>query len=57
MPWRRGERDEIDALSGQRVVPVLVLGREAFCDSRRILEHLRFRARALANGGHRGGGS
>ena len=44
MPWRRGERDEIDALTGQRVVPVLVLGREAICDSRRILEHLRFRA-------------
>ena len=43
MPWRRGERDEIDALTGQRVVPVAVLGREAICDSRRILEHLRYR--------------
>jgi len=41
--WRRGERDEVDALTGQRVVPVVVLGREAICDSRRILEHLRFR--------------
>ena len=41
--WRRGERDEVDALTGQRVVPVAVLGREAICDSRRILEHLRWR--------------
>jgi NAD(P)-dependent dehydrogenase (short-subunit alcohol dehydrogenase family) len=46
VPWRRGERDDIDALTGQRVVPVLVLGREAICDSRRILEHLRWRAGA-----------
>jgi glutathione S-transferase len=43
VPWRRGERDEVDALTGQNVVPVLVLGREAICDSRRILEHLRWR--------------
>ena len=38
-----GERDDVDALTGQRVVPVLVLGREAVCDSRRILELLRAR--------------
>ena len=44
VPWRRGERDEVDALTGQRVVPVVVLGREAICDSRRIREHLRYRA-------------
>ena len=44
VPWRRGERDDVDALTGQRVVPVVVLGREAICDSRRILEHLRWRA-------------
>ena len=44
VPWRRGARDEVDGLTGQRVVPVVVLGREAICDSRRILEHLRFRA-------------
>ena len=37
----RGLRDDVDALTGQRVVPVAVLGREAICDSRRILEHLR----------------
>jgi glutaredoxin len=46
MPWRRSERDEVDALTGQRVVPVVVLGREAICDSRRILEHLRWLASA-----------
>jgi glutathione S-transferase len=44
VPWRRAQRDEVDALTGQRVVPVAVLGREAICDSRRILEHLRWRA-------------
>ncbi len=37
----RGERDEIDALTGQDRVPLLVLGGEAICDSRRIVEHLR----------------
>ena len=36
-------RHQVDALTGQGVVPVLVLGREAICDSRRILEHLRWR--------------
>jgi hypothetical protein len=40
VPWRRGARDDVDALTGQRVVPVVVLGREAVCDSRRILELL-----------------
>ncbi|HET9741001.1 MAG TPA: glutathione S-transferase N-terminal domain-containing protein [Solirubrobacteraceae bacterium] len=38
----RGERDEIDALTGQDRVPLLVLGGEAICDSRRIVEHLRW---------------
>jgi glutathione S-transferase len=42
-PWRRHDRDEVDALTGQRHVPVLVFGREAICDSRRIVEHLRWR--------------
>jgi glutathione S-transferase len=41
--WRRRDRDEIDALTGQRRVPVLVLGREVICDSVRIVEHLRWR--------------
>ena len=38
--WRRSERDEVEALTGQAVVPVLVIGGEAICDSRRIVEHL-----------------
>jgi glutathione S-transferase len=42
VPWRQAERDDVDALTGQRRVPVLVLGREVICDSRRILEHLRW---------------
>jgi glutathione S-transferase len=41
--WRKRNRDEIDALTGQRHVPVLVLGREVICDSARIVEHLRWR--------------
>jgi glutathione S-transferase len=41
--WRKRDRDEIDLLTGQRHVPVLVLGREVICDSVRIVEHLRWR--------------
>ena len=41
--WRRRDRDAVDALTGQRSVPVLVLGREVICDSVRIVEHLRWR--------------
>jgi glutathione S-transferase len=40
---RSCDRDEVDALTGQRHVPVLELGREVICDSRRIVEHLRWR--------------
>ena len=43
VPWRRGERDEVEEISGQTVVPVLEIEGEAICDSRRILEHLRWR--------------
>ena len=43
VPWRRGERDEVEEISGQTVVPVLEIGGEAICDSRRIVEHLRWR--------------
>jgi len=41
--WRRGEREEVHALTGQSVVPVLEIGGEAICDSHRIVEHLRWR--------------
>jgi glutathione S-transferase len=43
VPQRRARRDEVEALSGQRRVPVLVLDGEPICDSRRILEHLEWR--------------
>ena len=40
---RSSDRDEIDELTGQRHVPVLEIGREVICDSKRIVEHLRWR--------------
>ena len=40
VPYRRGGRDEVEALSGQDRVPLLVHDGEAICDSRRIVEHL-----------------
>jgi glutathione S-transferase len=42
VPRRRALREEVDALTGQDRVPVLELGREVICDSKRIVEHLRF---------------
>ena len=45
VPWRRREREEVGELTGQRVVPVVLLGSDAICDSRRIVENLRGRAR------------
>ncbi len=44
VPWRKAQRAEVIALSGQAVVPLLVSGGEAICDSRRIVEHLRWLA-------------
>ena len=41
---RGRDRDEIAALTGQRHVPVLEIGRDVIVDSRRIVEHLRWRA-------------
>ncbi len=41
--WRKRDRDDIDELTGQRHVPVVVLGREVIADSRRVLEHLTWR--------------
>jgi glutathione S-transferase len=40
---RKRDRDEIEALSGQRRVPLLVIDEDAICDSPRIVEHLRWR--------------
>ena len=44
--WR-SRREEVEALSGQQRVPVLVLDGEVICDSTRIVEHLAHR-RSLA---------
>ena len=43
VPWRRSEREDLMELTGQRVVPVLMIDGEAICDSRRIVEHLAWR--------------
>lgn len=45
VPLRRSSRPEVEALSGQRRVPVLVIEGEVICDSRRIVENLEFRRR------------
>jgi glutathione S-transferase len=59
VPWRRSERGELRELTGQAVAPVLVVDGEAICDSRRIVEHLRWREdeRQRASSVHRRGGS
>jgi glutathione S-transferase len=43
VPQRRSRRPEVEALTGQRRVPVLVIDGESICDSRRIVEYLAFR--------------
>lgn len=54
---RRSQRPELEALSGQRAVPVVVPeDGEPICDSRRIVEHLRFRAGVQTADDHRGPG-
>ena len=40
VPFRRRDRPEVEALSGQSHVPLLVIDGEAICDSKRIVEHL-----------------
>ena len=54
-PLRRRDRDEIALLTGQRHVPVLVLGGEAICDSKRIVEHLEWRETRLDAAANRPG--
>jgi glutathione S-transferase len=43
VPMRRADRSEVDALTGQRMVPVMVVDGEAIADSKRIVEHLDWR--------------
>jgi glutathione S-transferase len=40
VPQRRSRRPEVEALSGQQRVPVLILDGEVICDSRRIVAEL-----------------
>ena len=47
---RRARRPEVEALTGQRRVPLLVIDGEAICDSRRIVEHLAYRRTARPRG-------
>ena len=46
VPWKRAERAEVQALTGQTRVPVAIVDGEAICDSRRIVEHLEWRRAA-----------
>jgi glutathione S-transferase len=43
VPQRRTKRPEVEALTDQRRVPVLVIEGEAIWDSKRIVEHLAWR--------------
>ena len=56
MPFLKRDRPEVEELTGQRWVPVLVLGDEVIHDSHRILEYLETDARAQRPG-RDGGGS
>ena len=44
VPFRKRDRPEVEALSGQRHVPLLVIDGEAICDSKRIVENLEHRS-------------
>jgi glutathione S-transferase len=41
---RKRDRSDVQALSGQDRVPLLVIEGEAICDSKRIVEHLAHRS-------------
>jgi glutathione S-transferase len=49
VPMRARDRPEVVALSGQDRVPLLLLDGEAICDSKRIVEHLRWLGQGLAS--------
>jgi glutathione S-transferase len=43
LPQMRSKRPEVEALTDQQRVPVLVIDGQAICDSRRILQYLAHR--------------
>jgi glutathione S-transferase len=45
VPYRKRDRAEVIEITGQDRVPVLELDGQAICDSKRIVEHLEWRAR------------
>ena len=49
VPQMRSKRPEVEALTQQRRVPVLIIDGEAICDSRRIIEHLEFKRATAAS--------
>jgi len=50
VPYRRSDREEIEELTGQKRVPVLVDDDEVIHDSKRILEYLDWKHRAGGSG-------
>jgi glutathione S-transferase len=46
--WRKRDRDDVEELSGQRHVPLLVTDDEAICDSKRIVEYVSSRGRSAS---------
>jgi glutathione S-transferase len=48
VPQRRSRRPEVEALTDQKRVPVLVIDSQAICDSRRIVEYLELRRQQAA---------
>jgi glutathione S-transferase len=44
VPWRKADRSEVRALSGQTRVPLAIVDGEPIVESHRIVEHLRWRA-------------
>ena len=43
VPYRKGQRAEVEELTGQNRVPLLIDGEEVIHDSKRILEYLDWR--------------
>ena len=48
VPFRKRDREEVEALSGQLHVPLVIVAGETICDSKRIVENLRWRAEEAA---------